>query len=154
MGFSTGGIPYTKEQRIAAFWSRVSKTDSCWLWTGAKTSAGYPAMSIGHVTKLAHRFSYELANGPIPKGQLVLHSCDTPLCVRPDHLSLGTDADNVADKVRKGRAQSKITKEQAAEIKQRLQDPYYGINKELADKYGISAAQVSSIRSGKRWRHV
>lgn len=88
------------------FAAKVHKTDGCWLWTGATTSTGY-----GHLTKgghdgrpvKAHRLAYELANGPIPDGLEVCHHCDTPLCVRPDHLFLGTRRENLGDAMRKGR---------------------------------------------------
>jgi flavin-binding protein dodecin len=88
------------------FWSYVNKTDSCWLWTGGLSSNGY-----GHFTVLkpqrkayrAHRFVYESIYGEIPAGRFVCHKCDTPACVRPDHLFLGTPQDNMDDKIRKGR---------------------------------------------------
>jgi len=65
----------------------------CFLWTGAKSSSGYPCINVNGNTKLAHRVSYVLFNGNIPKNKLVMHSCNTPLCVNPDHLYLGTHSD-------------------------------------------------------------
>lgn len=89
------------------FWSKVTKTDSCWLWTGKKVGMGYGSFAHGkhHAVKhyRAHRLSYEWAYGSIPAGLNVLHDCDNPACVRPDHLKLGTHQDNMDDKVRKGR---------------------------------------------------
>ena len=82
------------------FWSKVEKTDTCWNWTGAKFNHGYGQFME---RKLAHRVAWELANGPIPDGLCVLHRCDQPLCVRTDHLFLGTRADNNRDRSRKGR---------------------------------------------------
>jgi len=90
------------------FWKRVKKTDGCWLWTGG-TCLGYgKCLKPGTDPKLriqvkAHRVSWELANGPIPAGLCVLHRCDNPPCVSPEHLFLGTLADNRADCVAKGR---------------------------------------------------
>src|SRR5262245_56294238 len=84
------------------FWSKVQKTETCWLWTGAKTR-GYGAINIDHHAVLAHRVSYELHIGPIPDGLYVLHRCDVHACVRPDHLFLGTHLDNIQDMVLKKR---------------------------------------------------
>lgn len=90
------------------FWSKVDTTGECWLWLAARI----PPYGYGNFggtqdgvrwVKLAHRHAYELAHGPIPEGMWVLHRCDNPPCVRPDHLFLGTHADNMRDMVAKGR---------------------------------------------------
>lgn len=89
------------------FWLRVGKTedDSCWLWLGSRKerNGGYGQLSFYGRFAYAHRVSWHLSNGPIPEGAQVLHKCDNPPCVRPDHLFLGTQADNVRDMFRKGR---------------------------------------------------
>lgn len=85
------------------FWKHVAKTEGCWEWTGSTSKKGYGKLNIGGVTKAAHRFSYEIANGPIPEKLFVLHRCDNPPCVRPDHLFTGTNEDNVKDMMKKGR---------------------------------------------------
>lgn len=74
----------------------------CWLWTGAETGTGYGAF-WAHGERRAHRVSYRLYKGPIPNGMVVCHRCDTPLCVNPEHLFLGTQRDNMLDASRKGR---------------------------------------------------
>ena len=86
-----------------AFWGRVDKSAECWPWTGPTTEKGYGRFSLGHRTWRAHRLAYELTHGPFPPDLFVLHRCDNPPCVRPDHLFLGDHAANMADAVAKGR---------------------------------------------------
>lgn len=90
------------------FWPKVDRDttdDGCWPWIAARNSSGYGWFKPGHGAHAvgAHRMAYELTHGPIPDGLLVLHQCDNPPCVRPDHLFLGTVQDNNADKMAKGR---------------------------------------------------
>lgn len=92
-----------KEDPEIRFWRGVKKTDTCWLWARALTGEGYGNIWVNKKVVHSHRFSWELHNGPIPKGVLVLHRCDTPRCVRPDHLFLGSQMDNTHDCINKGR---------------------------------------------------
>lgn len=84
------------------FWERVYKTDNCWFWLAGRDKLGYGTFSDKKHHK-AHRYSYELKFGPIPSEQCVLHKCDTPECVNPDHLFIGDRGDNIRDRDSKGR---------------------------------------------------
>jgi hypothetical protein len=98
-------------QILARFWSKVHKTETCWLWTASKRNKGYGALcwwlNGKEVQSRAHVFSYRLHCGDIPAGLCVLHQCDKPACVNPMHLFLGTRADNNRDMFVKGRANAR-----------------------------------------------
>lgn len=85
------------------FFRRFDKSDGCWIWKGS-SSSGYGRFNIRGRSELAHRISYVIHKGTIPDGMVVMHTCDNGMCVNPDHLVIGTQADNLADMRRKGRA--------------------------------------------------
>lgn len=94
------------------FWRQVqiAGDDDCWLWQGGTNNKGYGSARIRGQPELAHRVAYRLVNGPIGEGNVLLHACDTPLCVNPSHLSEGTNVDNMQDMVQKGRhAEQQVT---------------------------------------------
>lgn len=86
------------------FWPRVNKTSACWEWTGALSLDGYGTVRVSRGKNVrAHRAAYLLEHGSIPEGMNILHKCDNPKCVKPEHLFAGTQADNVHDMISKGR---------------------------------------------------
>lgn len=152
----------------------------CWLWIGPMNGLGYGWFSLFKFRKIdtkrsssyrAHRVSWMFSRGPIPPGMCVLHRCDVRSCVNPDHLFLGTNADNAADRVRKGRSASgarhtsrlypdrvprgtrhgnaKLTDEDVRLIRRSLEPAAY-----IAEKFGISSNSVYGIRRHHTWRHV
>lgn len=93
----------------ARFWSKVDTSGDCWEWTAGCFKRGYGAFSYaGKNPGYAHRFSYELHHGPIPKGGVVMHTCDNRKCVNPAHLNAGTQRDNIHDSIKKGRWMTKV----------------------------------------------
>lgn len=100
------------------FWSKVQQGEGCWLWTSNVLKNGYGQfwMGAGLVPEYAHRVAWQLTSGPIPDGLFVLHHCDTPTCVRPDHLFLGTHTDNMRDASRKGRLRGRASVESRRKV--------------------------------------
>jgi hypothetical protein len=85
------------------FWSKVDKSGECWLWTAYRDHSGYGIFGLNGRNQRAPRVAYELLVGPIPQGMYILHSCDNPPCVNPSHLRVGTNLENVQDKMNRGR---------------------------------------------------
>ena len=142
-------------------WERVEFTPTCWLWKGATAPMGW----YGHLAYrgrhlAAHRLSWELANGPIPDGLQVLHRCDVPRCVRPDHLFLGSTLDNMGDAALKGRMHpgeangiAKLTEDAVRSIRRE----YHGVRGDLvrlAREHGVTEGAVRQVVRFQTWRHV
>lgn len=130
--------------------------DGCWLWTGNKNMCGYGVSRYQDKKIGAHRLSWLLLRGEIPVGLHVLHRCDNPPCVNPDHLFLGTQRDNNADKISKGRhgigernGNTALTTEQVIAIRN---SPLR--NLDLARLHNLDPSTISHIRRRTRWRHV
>jgi hypothetical protein len=143
------------------FEANFEKTEGCWEWKTTLPSSRYPRFMLRYKHNQAHRFSYEYYKGPIPDGLMVCHSCDNRHCVNPEHLWLGTQADNLADMAAKGRGHklpplhseahplSKITKETALAIRSDAR-----IAKDIAADYGVSKSLVWGIKKGTHWKYA
>lgn len=149
---------YGREAIIERFMAKVEKqSDGCWYWTGAQTAVGgYGAFWYLNSQMSAHRASHELFKGPVPAHLVVMHSCDVPSCVNPDHLSLGTYQENSHDMLAKGRhvaGTAKLDIEEVAAIKGEYV-PRYGELERLAQKYNVNRATIWAIVNGHNWAYV
>lgn len=149
------------------FWSKVNKTDSCWLWIASKNPSGYGLFNMDGRSKLAHRVSLKLSGIEFDDSLYALHHCDTPACVNPSHIFLGTQAMNMEDMNKKGRGSIKgfkngcgskhgnalLTEDQVLEIRRKYQPKKYTL-KMLANEYGIAITNVSAIVNRKSWTHI
>ena len=113
-------------------------------------------MNINQRPVSVHRVMYELVHGPIPKGEAVCHTCDVPNCVEPEHLAIGTNAENTADMLRKGRAphgerngMTKFTEDDVRFIRSSI-----ATNFELACKYNVTEGTIGNVRNRKTWSHI
>lgn len=163
------GLTTTPKEDL--FWSYVDKNsqannpDDCWTWIAGKDRDGYGAFALSQHKKVkAHRYSYLLTYGDLPSNMHVCHKCDNPTCVRPDHLFLGTDADNIKDMMDKQRnvvlrgsksGRAKLTEDQVEEVKK-----FIGIlsPKELAEKfsekYNVAKGTIDNITYNRTWKHI
>ena len=168
----------TLKNSIEKFYNKISPEPNtgCWLWEGNLNEHGYGFAPTNELKMIsAHRFSYAIHKGKIPKGKCVLHACDKPICVKPDHLFIGTQQDNIRDKVRKNRQakglthgsvthpeivrkgsnhhKSKVDEETVLKIRKE-HDGKHGIGVYLSNKYGLSQSQICCIVKRRGWKHV
>lgn len=158
-----------QEPIVARFWSKVDRNGprhpllntNCWQWTGCVV-ARYGQIGLGHPSTpgskrwKTHRFSWELHNGPIPEGQTVRHKCDNPLCVRPDHLEIGTQKQNVHDSILRGRRNAfghqKLTVDDVRVIRLQLANGL--THAEIASAFSIGRSTVTNIANNHTWSSV
>ena len=173
-------IPYPKPETIKAFIHKLEKQGDCWIWTASTRNKGYGAIAWKDpdtgkmIQERAHRLSYRLFVGENPSNLYVLHKCDNPACCNPDHLFLGTKADNNKDMVEKGRHvpggthcghhypngnwkhgldhhNVKANEEIVREIRKDKETMSYS---QLKEKYGLSVTCLFKIVTRKTWHHV
>jgi hypothetical protein len=144
---------YTRIPAAERFMAKVDKNkNGCWLWTAGTYGGGYGCFARDGVTpELAHRSAYILFVGPLPKGMDLCHRCDTPACVNPEHLFIGTRADNMRDCVQKGRTRSALTSEQIREIRAARGQK----SRDVAARYGLkSHKSILNIWHGRTFAGV
>jgi hypothetical protein len=148
---------------LERFWAKVERGPSCWVWGGCRNNRNYGQFRVLGQCLLPHRFSYLIHYGPVKKGMCILHKCDNPKCVNPEHLRLGTMKDNTQDMISKGRSKfiqfngrilrgeegtkAKFTNKQAAEIRRR----YWGRNAtqlQMAGEFGVTQSTIWRIAHG------
>lgn len=164
-------MAYSNLPVLERFYNKIQKSndpDGCWLWTGATKPTGYGNFGVSGRTVTAHRFAYEQFVGVIGDGLCVLHHCDNPSCVNPEHLFLGTQGDNMRDMTRKGRNTSqthperqhhgehhhwtKLTTAQAHEIRRRYAAG--GVSQpQLGKEFNVRHSTIGAIVRGENRRH-
>jgi hypothetical protein len=156
-----------KQSTPEHFWSRVrtGQPDECWEWQGSRGSHGHGVLGYhGKRHIIASRLAYELTFGTIPSGLFICHRCDNPPCCNPAHLYAGTQAENMADRVRRGRwkggspvgercGASVLTEADVLKIKERHRFTRSGIRQTGRD-YGVSHSSIIALLDGRTWSHV
>jgi hypothetical protein len=155
---ATCGAAVYCSDRCHILGSRIAVGD-CWLWAAGKDKDGYGVVRFkGRRRVKAHRAAHEIFKGPIGEGQMVCHACDTPSCVNPDHLFLGSAKSNKADCVAKGRhvrgesaPKAKLTPDQVRAIRSQA---LVADGPALATQYGVTKEAIYAIWNRKSWRHI
>lgn len=146
------------------FWSKATRSSGCWLWRAARDKDGYGKFVLmrpadggkRHIFVRAHRLAYVMSRRRMPKG-VVMHTCDTPACVNPSHLRAGTVKKNRADCVAKGRARTRVLERKVLTVADaraiRAARAKGATRRVLAERYGVTAAHITNIVAGRKWRN-
>lgn len=155
----TGSTPVGRTDLHNRFWSHVDRSGECWLWTARRSRQGYGHFQVDGCPRQAHRVAFWLTYGHAPDGLVVRHTCDERACVRPDHLVLGTQADNCRDAVERRRhsfgernGQSKLTDVDVCEI--RFRSVCGERQADIARAFGVSGTTIRNVVKRRLWRHV
>jgi len=142
---------------------KVDESTGCWEWQRYKNIHGYGMTKHNNKTVMSHRVSYEIHKGGIPKGLIILHACDNPSCVNPDHLTTGTRSDNMIDMVNKQRQGNQTLDIESVKIikgflaRRSLSKTgrmEYGASRFIANWFGVSRETITQIISGRSWSHI
>jgi hypothetical protein len=157
------GNDMPKRNTPEAFWQKVDRSGQCWIWTGYRLPGGYGRLTWRGTHAYAHRISWVITRGPIPGDLSVLHRCDNPPCVRPDHLFLGTQADNMADRDQKGRHRtnprrgescwrSRMTEESVCTARAMRSSGH--TLRSIGTYLGVHHNTIEAVVNGRSWKHV
>jgi len=142
-------------------WDKAILVNECWEWMASRNKGGYGILRLGQKSWLAHRLAYSLSRGGIPKGKDVLHTCDNCACINPSHLWIGTQADNMHDMMRKGRAvfpvgerngSAKLTLAQVKEARSLAEQGWS--QPKIAKHFGVSHSTIGGILRCESWGNV
>jgi len=153
-------MKYSKEVR-KRFYKYVDKFKECWIWRAGITASGYGVFSLKRKQIRAHRMSYMLSKGKIPKGKLIIHNCHNRRCVRPSHLKASTQSVNIKQAWAIGNIDQRGSKHPAAKLDEesvleirRIKKSVGWTNKKLSIVFGVSSSVISEVINRKLWTHI